>query len=119
MRNALKILVTGCAILALWLPVDTGALLAGSAGGNPVVKKPSFGIGLDIRFDADWIFFTGSLWLTDGDADVNGAHRDPVRKTEVELGGVPNMLHRARQGIALVRAVRTTTMCLVRKWIED
>jgi hypothetical protein len=119
MKKALKILVLGGLVTALSLPVNTGALLAGDSTRTRVVQKPSFQIGLDIQFDAEWISFSGNLKVRENGDRPDGETGAVTRGARVELGGVPNLLHQARRGVTLMRALRTTTMCLVRQWMRD
>lgn len=119
MRKALKILVLGGLAFALSLPVDTGALLAGDTTRTPAVQKPSFQIGLDIRFDAEWIWFSGNLLVRENGVRPDGETGAVTHGARLELGGMPNLLHQARKGITLIRALRTTTLCLVKQWIKD
>ena len=38
---------------------------------------------------------------------------------ELTIGAVPNVLGRARKGAALVRAIRTTTVCVAKHLLQD
>lgn len=119
MRKALKILVLGGLAFAASLPVDTGAPLAGDTTRAPAAQKPSFQIGLDIRFDAEWISVSGNLLVREKGVRPENEAVAVTHGARVELGGMPNLLHQARTGITLIRALRTTTLCLVKQWIKD
>ena len=117
MKKALKILVLGGLIVGLSLSGQPDALKAADSGGT-TITKPSFQIGLDIRFDTDWISFNGNLSVGEKGETVNGNTRRGVTH-EVRLGTLPNLIRQTRKSIALVRAFRTTTMCLAREWLSD
>jgi hypothetical protein len=117
MKKALKILVLGGLIVGLSLSSQPDALEAADSG-RTIITKPSFQIGLDIQFDADWISFNGNLSV--GDKSENAAGNNTPRLTrEVRLGALPNLIRQTRKSIALVRAFRTTTMCLAREWLGN
>ncbi len=86
-------------------------------GGQTASGKRSIQIGLDIRFDADWISFSGNLAV----GDNNTATSDEMAgvNREVQLGTLPTLVQQTRKGIALIRAFRTTTLCLVKEWLRD
>jgi hypothetical protein len=116
MKTALKFVVLGGLITGLSLSSQPCALEAAD-NVQPVLTRPSFQIGLDIRFDADWISFSGNLEL--GNRDVRTGGNSPVVSHDVELGALPNLLSHTRKSIALIRAIRTTTICLAREWLKD
>lgn len=117
MTKAQKVLILCGLILAVSLPAGTGGPLAGDAAVPENGSDAALQIGLDIQFDADWVFFSGVLSLKARDDRAGNAPQKVVG--EVRLGGLPNLIEGARRGITLVRAVRTTTLCLVRQWLKD
>ncbi len=117
MKKALKILVLGGLIIGLSLSGQPDALRAADSGGTSITK-PSFQIGLDIMFDADWISFNGNLSLGDK-SKTAGGNAVPGITREVRLGTIPNLIRQTRKSIALVRAFRTTTICLAKEWLSD
>jgi hypothetical protein len=117
MKKALEILVLGGLIVGLSLSGQPDALEAADSG-RTTITKPSLQIGLDIRFDADWISFNGNLSVG-GKSEIAGGNTIPRVTREVRLGVLPNLVRQTRKSIALIRAFRTTTICLAREWLGD
>lgn len=118
MKHIFKILTAAVLLMVLVWPSgepagDTGD--AGVAGGSGVADSRSVEIGLEIELGADWISFVGVWTVLDDAPTRDSSSACTVR--QVRIGSVPNVVKRAQKGIALFRAVRTTTVCLVKQWL--
>ncbi len=112
MRNVIDTLIFGTIIAMLVLPA--GAPASGSDN-QQAASSRSVKLGLGVVIDSDWIRLTGT-WSV-----VHTAVRDEGtngRVHELPIGAVPNMFGRAKKGAALIRAIRTTTLCVVKHFVE-
>jgi hypothetical protein len=105
-------LIVGVIVAAMALP--TGAP-AGGSDDRQAQSSPSLQIGLGVVVDSDWISLKGtwSVLPAPRDDDANGV------TYELTIGSVPNIPSRVRKGVALVRAIRTTTVCVARHLLQD
>jgi hypothetical protein len=116
MKSTLKYLIAAALILTLLLPAGVPA---GESSGHAKVGSPALKIGLGIEIDAEWISLNGSWRLDDRSGDAENVSSGTIAKHEVQLGSVPNFFAQAQKGVALFRAVRTTTVCLAKQWLRD
>ena len=109
MRNILEALILGAMLLAATSHFGTvgGAVSDGSKDGDRSLK-----VSLGVHVDAEWISLNGS-WTVQG-ADKNADGGSKIH--EVRIGAVPNVVHKARTGIVLIRAIRTATFCAAKYW---
>lgn len=113
MRNIIDTLIAGTIVAMLVLPA--GAPASGSDN-QQAASSRSLNLGIGVEIDSDWIRLNGS-WSV-----VSTAVRDEGsngRVHELPIGAVPNMLGRAKKGAALVRAIRTTTLCVVKYFVDN
>ncbi len=112
MRHIIDALIVGTVVAALALP---GRAPAGGSGDQQRKSSPSVQIGLGVRVDSDWISLKGT-W------SVLPAVRDEGTKGvthELTISTIPNIAGRARKGAALIRAIRTTTICVAKHLLKD
>lgn len=112
MRHIIDALIIGTIAAVMALP--TGAP-AGGSGDQQGKSSPSVQIGLGVRVDSEWISLNG-MWSVSPavrDAETQGVTH------ELTIGAVPNIAGRARKGAALVRAIRTTTICVAKHLLKD
>jgi hypothetical protein len=112
MRHIIDALIVGTIAAVLALPMGAPA---GGSGNQRGKSSSSVQIGLDVRVDSDWISLNGtwSVLPAVGDEEKKGVTH------ELTIGAVPNMAGRARKGAALVRAIRTTAICVAKHVLKD
>jgi hypothetical protein len=112
MRHIIDALIVGAVIAVLALP--PGAPVGGfdSQHGG---AAGSIQIGLRIQVDPDWILLNGTWSVAPA---VKNAH-DNVGRHELNIGAVPNLVGRARKGAAVVRAIRTATVCVAKQVLSS
>ena len=112
MRNVIDTLIFGTIIAMLVLPAGAPA---GGSDNQQAASSRSVKLGLGLVIDSDWIRLNGTwsvMHTAVRDEGTNG------RVHELPIGAVPNMLGRAKKGAALIRAIRTTTLCVVKHFVE-
>jgi len=112
MRHILDPLIVGSVVAVMALATGVPA---GGSGNQHEGTGRSLKIGLGVRVDSDWISLSGtwSVSPSASDAGSSGVAR------ELTIGSVPNMAGRARKGAALIRALRTTTLCVAKHIMTD
>jgi len=112
MRQLLDTLIVGTVVAVMALPAGTPA---GGSGNQREETGRSLRIGLGVRVDSDWISLCGTWSVSPSAREVgsSGVAR------ELTIGSVPNMAGRVRKGAALIRALRTTTLCVAKHLLTD
>jgi hypothetical protein len=113
MRNIIDTLIAGTIVAMLVLPA--GAPASGSDN-QQAASSRSLKLGLGVEIDSDWIRLNGSWSVVSATVRDEGSNR---RVHELPIGAVPNLLGRAKKGAALVRTIRTTTLCVVKHFVEN
>lgn len=114
MRNTIEALILGVMIAVVVWP---GGAPADGAADRDGEETRSLNVGLDIQVDDDWISLNGT-WSTNR-RDTSGRIEAAGQKHKIRIGAFPNVVQRAREGIVLFRALRTTTVCVAKLWIGD
>lgn len=113
MRNIIDTLIAGTIVAMLVLPA--GAPSSGSDS-QQAASSRSLKLGIGVDIDSDWIRLNGSWSVVSATVREEGSNG---RVHELPIGAVPNLLGRAKKGAALVRAIRTTTLCVVKHFVVN
>lgn len=120
MKRTTTILMLAVLVVVLAPVCPTGYAVeadgVSEAPGETESRSVQFGLG--IRVDADWISLNGT-WSLDANRNSGAGHpRTGFRVHEVRIGAVPNMIRQAQKGLTLIRALRTTYICLAKQWLD-
>ena len=112
MRHILDTLIVGTIVAMMALPAGAPA---GGSGNQHEDSSRSLQVGLGVRVDSDWISVNGTWSVSPAARDAEGSGETH----EFTIGAVPNVASQARKSVALVRALRVTTLCVAKHLLMD
>jgi hypothetical protein len=116
MRHIFESLTAGAVVLALAWPAGAPA---GDTKGSRADDSRSLEFALGIEVDADWISLNGSWGVVEDSRTDDNYSGSTNEIHQVQIVSIPNVIKRAQKGFALFRALRTTTVCLVKLWLAE